>query len=76
MAEAGDILNAIEAGLVSPDIAPTELGELTQNSDALNQVDDHTTIFKSVGNAAQDLVAANVVYEKAISGRIGQQLST
>jgi ornithine cyclodeaminase/alanine dehydrogenase-like protein (mu-crystallin family) len=33
-----------------------------------------TTIYKSMGHAMEDLVAANLVYEKAIRQKMGKEI--
>lgn len=50
----------------------TELGEvlLGQKSDRRNE--HETAIYKSMGHAMEDLVAANLVYQKAISQGAGK----
>ena len=56
--EAGDIIGPMGRGELPADYAPAELGEvlLKQNPGRTNET--QTTFFKSVGNAAQDIVCA------------------
>jgi ornithine cyclodeaminase/alanine dehydrogenase-like protein (mu-crystallin family) len=51
----------------------TELGEVLLKQRAGRKSEKETTIYKSMGHAMEDLVAANLVYQKAIEKRIGNQ---
>ncbi len=51
----------------------TELGEVLLNQKEGRRNDQETTIYKSMGHAMEDLVAANLVYEKAIEQGIGNR---
>lgn len=55
--ESGDV---IAAGKIS-----AELGEVVAGSKPGRQSDDEITLYKSVGVAVEDIVAANLVYERA-----------
>lgn len=55
--EAGDVLLAIEDGAIDRDHVRAELGELVTGA-VQPPADGTTTVFKSVGHAAQDAVAA------------------
>ena len=72
-AEAGDILIPIEEGLISREHVVSDLHELVsrQRSGRTNAHD--ITIFKSVGCALEDLVAAELV-EQAARGTLGRPL--
>ncbi|MCV0402974.1 MAG: ornithine cyclodeaminase family protein [Chloroflexi bacterium] len=59
LAEAGDVVAAIEAGLVGVD-ALVEIGSV-EPSWAANRPPDAITIFKSVGLAIQDVAAAELI---------------
>jgi len=50
----------------------TELGEVLLNQKEGRRNDQETTIYKSMGHAMEDLVAANLVYEKAIEQGVGK----
>ena len=52
----------------------TELGEVLLNQKEGRRNDQETTIYKSMGHAIEDLVAANLVYEKAIEQGIGKRV--
>jgi ornithine cyclodeaminase/alanine dehydrogenase-like protein (mu-crystallin family) len=51
----------------------TELGEVLLKAKAGRKSEKETTIYKSMGHAMEDLVAANLVYQKAIEKKIGNQ---
>ena len=50
----------------------TELGEYLLGQKPGRRGEKETTIYKSMGHAMEDLVAANLVYEKAIKQGIGK----
>jgi alanine dehydrogenase len=52
----------------------TELGKLLLNQKEGRRNELETTIYKSMGHAMEDLVAANLVYEKAVKQGIGKQV--
>ncbi|MBC7878605.1 MAG: ornithine cyclodeaminase family protein [Anaerolineales bacterium] len=51
----------------------TELGEVLLNQKEGRRNEQETTIYKSMGHAMEDLVAANLVYEKAVKQGIGKK---
>jgi ornithine cyclodeaminase/alanine dehydrogenase-like protein (mu-crystallin family) len=59
--EAGDILNAQKNEVEINESDVFELGEISNTND---QYQTKSTLFKSVGNAIQDLVLASTVYDK------------
>lgn len=59
-AEAGDLIQARDAGLISADHAAGELGQLVTGQVIGRHRDTEITLFKSVGNAIQDLAVAAV----------------
>lgn len=75
MAEAGDLLIALEQGAITREQIATELGQVAAGSAPGRTSDDQITFFKSVGNAVQDvIVARQAVVEAGRQGR-GQQFS-
>ena len=58
---------------LNPDFG-TELGELFLYQKEGRRNDTEITIYKSMGHAMEDLVAANLVYQKAIEKNIGKQI--
>jgi ornithine cyclodeaminase/alanine dehydrogenase-like protein (mu-crystallin family) len=63
--EAGDIIQAIKAGQLSSSQTHGELGEIASGKKPGRTSDDQITVFKSVGNASQDLVAAQRILVNA-----------
>jgi ornithine cyclodeaminase/alanine dehydrogenase-like protein (mu-crystallin family) len=62
----GELLQAIQKGLVPASAIEAELGELAaQPARAWRQSDEAITVFKSVGFAALDLIAAEMVFAQA-----------
>ena len=64
--EAGDILLAIEDGLIGESHILGELGAGPQRKSAAE-----CTIFKSLGMAVEDVAAAHLVYQKALAENVG-----
>jgi ornithine cyclodeaminase len=52
-----------------------ELGEIVTGEKSGRSNDPEITVFKSVGNAAQDLVTAGKIFSKAKEARIGTYVS-
>ena len=65
MIEAGDIQNALNNNFEIKDENIFELGEIKDNA---RHFMTQRTVFKSVGNALQDLVLASTIYQKIYSG--------
>jgi len=65
LAEAGELVMAMEEGSLAADCAPAEIGEVAAGSAEGRRDDDEVTIFKSVGNAVQDLAVAGLVLGQA-----------
>lgn len=61
LAEAGDLLQAIDSGAFSPDQIRGDLRELVLGQVPGRRSGDEITLFKSVGAALEDLVAAEAV---------------
>lgn len=67
--EAGDLLHAIDAGAIGREHVRAELAELCTGRHAGRQAPGEVTVFKSVGTALEDLCAARLVFERAVSSR-------
>jgi ornithine cyclodeaminase/alanine dehydrogenase-like protein (mu-crystallin family) len=52
----------------------TELGEVLLNQKSGRRNEQEITIYKSMGHAMEDLVAANLVYQKALEQGLGKQI--
>ncbi len=61
--EAGDLTQPIAAGVISDDHVRGTLAQLTRGEVAGRNDDRQITLFKSVGSALADLVAARLVYQ-------------
>ena len=64
LAEAGDILQPIAAGVIGREHVLGELADLVVGTVAGRQTRDDITLFKSVGASLEDLAAAIEVYER------------
>ncbi|MDH4107416.1 MAG: ornithine cyclodeaminase family protein [Gammaproteobacteria bacterium] len=63
--EAGDILLAIDDGLIGRDHVLAELAELVRGDKVLRRNSSDITLFKSVGTALEDLAAAELVLARS-----------
>lgn len=64
-AEAGDLIQARDEGLIEADHVRAELGELVIDDDLRPSDPDQPTVFKTVGVAVQDAVAASAALNRA-----------
>ena len=69
--EAGDIIIPITEGIIHRDSIYASIAELVSEAKPIPDVDNRTTVFKSVGIALEDLVAADLAYRKALELGIG-----
>ena len=67
----GELHHALEQGLVTRSDVHAELGEVIAGKKAGRASPDEVIIFDSTGMALQDVAAAAIVYEKAISSGRG-----
>ena len=67
----GELHHALEKGLVTRSDVHAELGEVIAGKKAGRTSPDEVIIFDSTGMALQDVAAAAIVYEKAISSGRG-----
>lgn len=70
-ATSGELHHALDAGLMTRDQVRAELGEVVAGKKPGRISDDEIVIFDSTGTALQDVAAARIVYERAISARAG-----
>lgn len=61
--EAGDIVQPLESGVLTPDAIRAELAELVRGEKPGRRDDNEITLFKSVGAALEDLAGAILAYE-------------
>jgi alanine dehydrogenase len=74
MAEAGDLVQAIEGGAFSLESIHAELGEVVNGERTGRENPREITLFKSVGNAAQDVAVACRILDAAIGQDVGTLL--
>jgi alanine dehydrogenase len=67
----GDLHHAIAAGAMTRDQVHAELGEVVAGRKPGRENESETIIFDSTGMALQDVVAATIVYERALASGIG-----
>lgn len=73
--EAGDLVQPLQAGLISHEHVHAELGELVLGRKTGRGDEHQITLFKSVGLAVQDAVAARVALENAAAQKLGQEVA-
>lgn len=72
--EAGDVLLAIAEGAIDASHLAGELGEVVLGQVRGRLSDDDVTIFKSLGMAVEDVVAARLAFDEASRRGLGQRL--
>jgi len=73
LAEAGDLLQALEQGQIAGPASWLELGQLASGEQPGRQSPQQITCFKSVGLAIQDLAVALYVYARAREMGVGME---
>lgn len=71
LAETGDLLKPMQAGLFGEEHISAELGEIVLGRKAGRSAPEQITFFKSVGVAVQDAMAAQLTLQNARSQRLG-----
>jgi ornithine cyclodeaminase/alanine dehydrogenase-like protein (mu-crystallin family) len=74
LAEAGDVVLPISAGLIDASHIAGELGEVLSGACAGRQNDDEVTIFKSLGMAVEDVAAAHLALQRAKARGAGRNV--
>jgi ornithine cyclodeaminase len=74
LAQAGELLTAIKAGLVTPEHIVGEIGDVLNGTKPGRQSADEITVYKSLGITAQDLAAAHAVYAAAKAQGVGHEI--
>ena len=72
--EAGDLIQAVESGAITRDHVLAEVGELLASQRTVRSSDADITLFKSVGVAVQDAVAARLALDRAEELGLGQRV--
>lgn len=65
LAAAGELLKAIDAGVVTQDHIVAEIGEVAAGTQPGRRSNEEITLYKSLGVAAQDLAAAHLLYRRS-----------
>lgn len=73
-AAAGELLDAIAAGVVDENHIAGEIGEVLLGRVSGRQSPDQITVYKSLGVTAQDLVAAHAVWRAAVASGAGIEI--
>lgn len=71
LSESGDILIPLEEGIITEKDFTGDLGDVLLGKVVGRENDDEIIVFETVGVAAQDLVAAKEIYEKAVKAGVG-----
>jgi ornithine cyclodeaminase len=71
LSETGDLLIPIADGLITEDDIQGSLGDIINGTIVGRENDDEIIVYETVGVAAQDLVAAKIIYDKAAAAGKG-----
>jgi ornithine cyclodeaminase len=74
LAEAGDIVMAIQERAIAPEHIAGELGALVSGTVAGRQAPGQVTLFKSLGMAVEDVAAARLAFTRASAAGVGTAL--
>ena len=74
LAETGDLIQPIRQGLIGPEHVHAELGELVSGSKTGRSAGGQVTLFKAVGVAVEDAVAARLALARARTHGWGEQV--
>lgn len=74
LAEAGDLIIPLNEGRVTRDHFRRELGMIASGAAPGRSDDAEITLFKSVGNAVQDVVVAKLAYDRARESGAGTEI--
>ncbi len=74
LAEAGDLIQPMQNGLITEAHVRAELGEIILGKKAGRQSETEITYFKSVGVAVQDAIAAQLALKNAKALGLGQEI--
>ncbi len=75
LVESGDLIKPIDAGLFEKDHVHAELGEIILGRKHGREAPDQITYFKSVGVAAQDVMAAQLAVDNARRSGLGKDVA-
>jgi alanine dehydrogenase len=74
LAEAGDVVMAIQEGAITSEHLAGELGALASGTLTGRQNAGQITLFKSLGMAVEDVAAARLAYARAKASKVGTEL--
>jgi alanine dehydrogenase len=74
-AESGDVILGVEEGRFGRDHIVGELGEVIAGGVAPRKTGNEIIVFKSLGLAVEDVLAAEMVFKRAVRQGIGQAIS-
>lgn len=75
LAEAGDLIQPMQKGLITEAHVRAELGEILLGKKTGRESETEITYFKSVGVAVQDAIAAQLALKNAKDMGLGQEIS-
>jgi alanine dehydrogenase len=75
LSEAGDLMIPIQKGVINEQHIYAELGEIIIGTKLGRENDNDITLFKSVGNAAQDIAIAQAILQSAETNHLGKLVS-
>jgi len=75
LVESGDIVRGLAEGRFAADHVAGELGDVVRGALAGRTSADEITVFKSLGMAVEDVVAADLVYRRALERGAGTDLT-
>ena len=75
MAEAGDVVLALQEGAITAAHIAGELGELLSGAVQGRQTEDQVTMFESLGMAVEDLAAAHLAFTRARAAGRGEEFA-
>lgn len=73
LSESGDILIPLEKGIITEADFTGDLGDVIKGNIIGRENDEEIIVFETVGVAAQDLVTAKAIYDKAVASGIGTE---
>jgi ornithine cyclodeaminase len=73
LAESGDLIIPLNKGLISQDKLTGEIGRVISGKLVGRENDQEVIFFETVGIAAQDLMTAKTIYQKAVEQKIGSK---
>ena len=65
----------MKEGVIQRDSIYASIDELVSETKAAPEADDRITVFKAVGMALEDLVAANLAYKNAKARGLGTEVA-